>query len=443
MKQKYLLVLAIILSISAWLFTSNFESSQRAVIAITVLAGVLWFTETLPLWITALLIAAFLVIFAGTTPTKAFAPFFDPIIALLLGGLFLGRAAQKHYLDIKIANFFIKYTGTSAKKVLLGVMAATAFVSLWISNTAAAALLLPVGLSIIKINKFKFGSNYSKAMVLGVGYSATIGGIGTLVGTPPNLIAVRGLATTAGISINFFDWTIRALPLVVIMIPLAWFMLITLYKPEIKEIKVPKIKNTNLNKKQKMILAIFLITVVLWLTESLHGIHNSVISILMLVALFGIKLLEGKDVGMIEWDVLILVGGGLVLGEALVANNLHKIIASYLTSSLLGYSQIFLFFILGIFAIVFTAFVANTAAAAILIPVMVPLSTMLGINPVSMAMLIGIVVSFDFIVPVGTPPNAMAYGTGYIKVRDMIKAGLMLSILGALIVTLGAMLWIK
>lgn len=436
------ILVAIILSIAAWTLLPALEPAARAVAAITTLVAILWFTEGLPLWVTALLVPVLLVVVAQISPTKAFAPFFDPVIVLLLGGFVLGRAVQKYGLDVKLVRAFIAITGNGAKSFLLGIVAAAAFLSFWISNTAAAALMMPVGLAAIAANKLEKGSNYAKATVLGIGYGATIGGIGTLIGTPPNLITVRGLAE-AGVTIDFLGWAVRAVPLVFIMIPLAWLSLMLIFRPEVRSIRIPQVGKSGVNRMQKAVLAIFIITAALWLTEPLHRIHNSVVAMLPPIALFGSRMLGKEDIGMLGWDMLILIGGGLAMGSALVTTGLDRVMADSFVVFLSGYPTFLLFFLLSIFTIAFTAFVANTAAAAILIPVMIPLSHMLGISPLSMAMLIGLVVSFDFIVPVGTPPNAIAYGTGYISVKDMIKAGLLLSVIGALVVAAGALLWIK
>ncbi len=439
MKSLYIFT-AIISAIVVFALTINLPLEQRTVVSVTVFAAVLWFTEALPLWVTALAVPALLVIFTPTTPAKAFSPFFDPIIALLLGGFVLGRSIQKHGLANQIAHYLTSLFGKKPNYFLLGLMVTTTFLSFWISNSAAAALMMPIGIAAITASRSKLGSNYSKALVLGIGYAATIGGVGTLIGTPPNLITVRWLDSAGIMQMNFIDWMVRAVPLVVIMIPLTWFVLTWMYKPEVAKVKVPSVE-TRFNKKQAFVTGIFALTVILWLTEPIHGIHNSVVAMLPVVSLYALKLLDKSDVGKIGWDILILVGGGLVLGTAITSSGLDAVIANNLASILTGQNTFILFLGLSIFSIAFTTFVANTAAAAILIPVMIPAAQLLGVNPVAMALLIGIVVSFDFVVPIGTPPNAIAYGTGYIRVKDMVKAGLLLSIVGAFVVSLFALFW--
>lgn len=437
------------MSLVVFVLPVSISQEAKITLAITIFIAVLWFTEALFLWVIALLIPILLVIFTPVAPSKVFAPFFDPIIALLLGGFILARAIEKQGLALKAACLFTNYFGNKGINFFLLIFfIMTAFFSFWLPNTATAALMMPIGIAIIVSNKLKSDSNCAKVIVLGIAYAANIGGIGTPIGTAPNLIAIRWLAEN-GVQMNFIDWMIRAAPLAVVMTFIAWFVLIKMYKPEIKKINVvsdevyglDKQKNSRLNKKQLLVSAIFILTVILWLTEPFHKIHNSIIAIIAVILLYGLKLLEQADLEKIGWAVLILVGGGLVLGNAIHQSGLDAIMANTFANFFGGQSNLLLFFGLAIAAIGLTIFVANTAAAAILIPIMIPMASILNINPIAIALLLGTVVSFDFVVPAGTPPNAIAYGTGYIKVKDMIKAGVLLSMLGAIMVSLFALFW--
>ncbi len=437
----------------------NISQEAKTVLAITVFIAVLWFTEALFLWVTALLIPALLVLFTPATPIKVFAPFFDPIIALLLGGFILARAIEKHGLALKAACFFTNYFGNKRINFFLLIfLLMTAFFSFWLPNTATAALMMPIGLAIIAANKLKLDSNFGKIIALGIAYASNVGGIGTPIGTAPNLIAIRWLADS-GIQVNFIDWMLRGAPLALVMTFIVWFVLIKMYKPEIKKLNVVsaqfysdlsaapgaaqagKQMGSGLNKKQFLVSAVFILTVILWLTEPLHKIHNSIVAIFSLILLYGLKLLDQADLDKIGWGVLILVGGGLVLGGAMHQSGLDAIMANNFAELFAGQSNLLLFFGLSVGAIGLTVFVANTAAAAVLIPIMIPMASILNINPIAIALLLGMVVSFDFVVPAGTPPNAIAYGTGCIKIKDMIKAGLLLSILGAAAISLFALFW--
>lgn len=442
-KQTRVISVVIAFIISAIVFALQLPIGwqEKIVLSITLFAGILWFTEAIPLFVTALLVPFLLIVFAGLSPKPVFTPFFDPIIALLFGGFILARAIQKYGLDKELVQFFVKIFGTNPKMFLLGLMFATALLSMWISNTATAALMIPIGVSMIMAMKLKpFKSNYSKAMILGIGYSATVGGIGSLIGTPPNAIAVKYLADY-GVNMYFLDWVVYAFPLMIVMVFVAWFTLTTIYKPEIKKVKPPKVKKGKMNLKQKTTLFFFILTAFLWITQSYHGVHYSAVAMIPVIGFYSLRLLGMNDLYKIHWDALILVGGGLALGGAIVSSGLDQTIASALGVILLGQAKFVSLLILGLFAVAFTAFVANTAGAAILIPVMIPLASSLGLDIKVIAIFIGIVVSFDFIVPVGTPPNAIAYSSGYIRVKDMVRGGILISVLGVIIASIFAMFW--
>lgn len=441
-KRILSVIIAAAIGLSAYMYPVGLDQPAQAVMAIMLFAGVLWFTEAFPLWVTALIVPPLLVVAAGIEPKQAYCPFFDPIIALLLGGFVLALGIQKTGLDRRIAGLFVRAFGTRPRRYLLGLMAATAFLSFWISNTASTLLMIPIGIAAVTASGLKpLKSEYCKTVMLGIGYSATIGGVGTLIGTPPNLIAVRFLAES-GIAVNFLDWMVHAMPLVAIMVLVAWGVLSFQHKPDIEEVKPPRIDSKRLDRDQKVTIAIFAATAVLWVTEGFHGVHNSVIAMLPIVGLYALNVLGKDDLKGVKWSVLILVGGGLTLGSAIHSTGLDAFIASGLSGLLMGQPEFTTFLIISLFAIAFTAFVANTAGSAILVPIGIPMAGILGIDPMIMAILIGIVVSFDFIVPVGTPPNAIAYGTGYIRVKDMLRSGILISLAGALVVAcFGAFVW--
>jgi sodium-dependent dicarboxylate transporter 2/3/5 len=437
------IAIAVAVALLAYSWPLGLAQPAQAVFAIMLFAGVLWFTEALPLWVTALLVPPLLVLFGGSSPTEAYAPFFDPIIALLLGGFVLAIAVQKHGLDKRMALLFVRAFGTRPGMYLLGLMAATAFLSFWISNTASSLLMIPIGLATVgACGLSRLKSNYCKSVVLGIGYAATIGGTGTLIGTPPNMIAARFLGEN-GLSLTFTDWMLYAVPIVAVMVLIAWALLSVMYRPEIRKVRVPALDaRKKLSRDQKLTVLIAFLTAGLWLTEGLHGVHYSVVAMLPIAGYYLLNVLKKEDLKGVNWSVLILVGGGLALGSGIQAAGLDVVMASVLGGFLAGYGAFVTLFLVAMFAIVFTAFVANTAAAAILIPVVIPMASMLGIPPTTMAVLVGITVSFDFMVPVGTPPNAIAYGTGYIRVKDMLKAGILLSVIGALVAALfGAFIW--
>ena len=441
-KKRWLsIIIGLVLGSLAYMWPLGLTQPEQAVLGIIFFAATLWFTEAIPLWTTALIVPPLLVVLAGLSPSEVYTPFFDPIIALLFGGFILARGLQKHRLDFRIAAFFIRIFGNKPRMFLLGLMVAAAFLSFWISNTASTLLMIPIGLAALTATGLKpLKSRYSKTVVLGIGYAATIGGVGTLIGTPPNLIAVRMLAES-GIHVDFLGWMMYAMPLVVIMIGVAWVVLSLLNKPEIKEVKAPVLKEKKMDRNQKIVLWTFFLTALLWVTETFHGIHNSVIAMIPLAVFYLTNVLDTSDLPKIGWDALILIGGGLSLGVAIHSTGLDLAIAGALGGSIANHMPYVTLALLALFSIAFTAFVANTAGSAILVPIIIPLAPLLGFDPRVLAVLVGIAVSFDFIVPVGTAPNAIAYSTGYIRVKDMIKSGALISIIGGLLVALFSMFW--
>lgn len=232
----------------------------------------------------------------------------------------------------------------------------------------------------------------------------------------------------------------HALPFTIVFLFVAWFLILLVYKPEVKKLHVKK-RKISLNKNQLKTLGIFSITVLLWLTSGLHNVSIALIALIPIVLFYALKMFNRKDFGKFDWDILILVGGGLSLGSAIEASGLNVIIANFMKNIVLGNPLLIILFLISLFCIFMTLFSSNTGTAAFIIPAIIPLSTALGIDTRILVILAGISVSLDFLVPIGTPPNAVAYSTGYIYIKDMIKAGIILAILGAFLLSFFAVLF--
>jgi len=436
---------------------------SREAFTILFLIAFLWFTETVPLSSSALLIPVLAVVFNILSPKTALAPFFHPVVALIIGGLLIGRALQKHQIDKRIALLVLSRTGSGSPVLILVMMYTTAFLSFWISNTASAAIMLPIGLAVLgKIGKKGLKSNYGRAMILGIAYSATIGGIGTLIGTTPNPIAAGMLQELLGIKFYFTDWIPFGMPYVFIFIPIAWKILITVYKPEkeleaelsmIAEHSCEELKKLGpMTFQQKGVVAVFIGTVVLWFTEKMpefvvkvtgfsgHGISSGIVALIGAVALYFLGLLDEGDMKEISWSAVLIIGGGICLGEVLMSTGVSEWLAFQLTS-LKGMPVILLNFLVGALSLIITMFASNTAAASILIPIAIPLAISLGVDPILLTITIAIAASLDFALPVGTPPSTLAYSTGLVKLKEMLKAGLILDLVSLLLLTFG-IVWI-
>ncbi len=439
-KKKWIVMsIALMVALVVYFIPLPLGSQAQTVLAITALAMVLWISEVIPLHATAVILAILLATVGGFSPDKVFAQFFDKVVVLLLGGYMLAVAMSKHKLDEYLARKLLGRFGTSSHMALLGVIVVTAFLSMWMSNSAAAAIALPIAIVLLVKNKMAAGSRFGTAMVLGVAYGATIGGIGTLVGSTPNVLSQKFL-TLNGVTFGFLDWGIRGFPFMIVMVVLCWMILLFLFKPEKKFILVPSHPHP-FTPDQKSVIAIFLFIVFLWVTESVHGIHNSITALLAVVLLYTFQLVDTDDFHKVGWDSLVLIGGGIALGMAIDVSGLDDFFSAPLGSFISHQPFFVVLLTLGIVGVVLTSFLSNTAASAVLIPVITSLSTTLGMNVTNLVVGAAIGVSMDFIFPMGTPPSALAYSSGYVRMKEMILAGVVLSLVGAFTLALMASLW--
>ncbi len=433
------LIIITLISILSYFIPLPISQQASIVFSILILAALLWITETIPLFLTSLVITILIAIFGIFTFKETVIRFADPVLVLIFGGFLIARAMQDVSLDKRIAKQILNKIKNN-KYALLALMFLTAFLSMWISNTASTVIMIPIALGIMHKFKGKM-SNFSKAIVLGIAYSANIGGIGTIIGTPPNAITVSNLLQISNIHVTFLEWIKSAVPVVLLIIPLAWLLLLKLFP--FPSLKIDKPINIGrLTKEQKLFSIVFLLTVLLWLTTSLHGLSSSLIALMSATFLFLIKLLKIEDLNKINYQILILLGGGILLGSAIFSSGLSEFFANNLGSLLKGYPIFVIIAGVATFSIALGALASNTATAAILIPVIIPLAAILSFSPKTLAMVSGMVVSLDFLLPVGTPPNAIAYSTGKISIKDMLKAGIPLTIISILVLSLIArFLW--
>lgn len=414
-----------------------FADANQAVVAATLMAViVLWVTEVIPLYVSALTGSFLLLSLGDFSAEDIFQPYFDPVIVLFLGGFVLAQGMQKYNIDHRIAHEILKRMGDRPLVFVLGLMLVTAFLSMWMSNTASAAIMIPISIIVLRENRlFHEQSRFAKGTVLAVAYAATIGGIGSLVGSPPNAIAAKYLGEN-NISLDFVEWMLTALPFVVLALLFTWLLLFLFNRPEIEKIEFTY-KPARLNRSQKLIFVVFLVTVVGWLTTKFTGLSSSTVALVPVIALFALRLLDESDLARISWPTLLLFGGGLSLGSAVNQVGIDTWLATLVQGWIADIPLLLTLTILVFFGILVTMVASNTASAAVLIPLMLPLSDSLGIDMKSIALLIAIGVSLDFMMPVGTPPSAIAYSTGVVNVREMIKNGFMVNIgTGLLLVTL-------
>ncbi|HCE1486388.1 TPA: DASS family sodium-coupled anion symporter [Vibrio parahaemolyticus] len=416
--------------------TLPFEPQVVTGISILVFVAILWLTEAIHVSITALLIPM-LAVFLGVFNTQtALNNFSNSIIFLFLGGFALAAALHKQKLDQALADKVLLIARGRMSVAVFMLFGVSAGLSMWISNTATAAMMLPLVLGVMTKLNAKKNHNTFLFVLLGIAYSASIGGIATLVGSPPNAIAA------AEVGLNFTEWMKLGLPISLILMPIAILVLYTMTKPDLShkfELDHKPVEWTN----GKMVtLAIFLLTVTLWIfSKPINTMLGGFAKFDTLVAIGAILLLgasravEWKDIEKTtDWGVLILFGGGICLSNVLKATGTSVFLAHSLTGFLEQAGVLLTILSVVAFVVFLTEFASNTASAALLVPVFATIAEALGLSPVILSALIAVAASCAFMLPVATPPNAIVFGTGHIKQKEMMRIGFVLNIacIGAL-----------
>ncbi|MBF4257928.1 SLC13/DASS family transporter [Vibrio anguillarum] len=431
---------------------------QHRLLAIFLLAALLWVLEPVPVFATSILIIALELVMISdkglhlfrSPPaghdigelmkyTDIFSAFSSPIIILFMGGFALAIAASKYELDNNLARVLLKPFGTQPRFIMLGLMLITAVFSMFMSNTATTVMMLALlGPIVASAPKGDLGI---KALVLCIPIAANTGGIATPIGTPPNAIALQYL--TGSNSIDFFSWMMMGLPFVIIQLTLAWFLLQKLFPSSEKQM-VLKLNGTfQKNWRAIVVYITFAATIVLWMTTSLHGMNTYVVSIIPL-AVFTLTGIMGKEeLKQINWDVLWLVAGGIAIGIGLDKTGLASALAHAIDYSSLSPTSVVI--TLSLVCWIMANFMSNTATANLLMPIAAAIGTSMeslasigGIQ--SLLVVVAFSASLGMILPVSTPPNSLAYSTGLIESKDMAKTGLIIGVVGLCIVYAAALL---
>ncbi|MGI3074656.1 SLC13 family permease [Vibrio alginolyticus] len=423
--------------------TLPFEPQVVTGLSILVFVAILWLTEAIHVSITALLIPL-LAVFLGVFNTQtALNNFSNSIIFLFLGGFALAAALHKQKLDQAIADKVLLLARGKMSVAVFMLFGVSAGLSMWISNTATAAMMLPLVLGVMTKLDAKKNHNTFLFVLLGIAYSASIGGIATLVGSPPNAIAA------AEVGLSFTEWMKFGVPISLVLMPIAILVLYTMTKPDLShkfDLDHQPVEWTN----GKMItLAIFLLTVTLWIfSKPINAMLGGFAKFDTLVAIGAILLLgasravEWKDIEKTtDWGVLILFGGGICLSNVLKATGTSVFLAHSLSGFLEQAGILLTILAVVAFVVFLTEFASNTASAALLVPVFATIAEALGMSPVILSALIAVAASCAFMLPVATPPNAIVFGTGHIKQKEMMRIGLVLNIACIAALTLFAWLF--
>lgn len=461
--------LAIMMLVDAQSISPN----ATKVLALAAWMIIWWITEAAPIPITALLPIIYFPFSGVMKISEAAAPYGNQIIFLFMGGFLIALALEKHRLHERIALNLIRMTGTSGNGIIIGFTIATGFLSMWISNTATAMMMLPIGVSVVNLLKSTSNEkeeltvgerNFAIALMLLIAYAANIGGVATIIGTPPNVVLAGLMDQFYQQKLNFGKWMLVGFPLAVTLLVFAYVIVVVILFPN----KIKKIQGSNemiqqrlrelgrIRKEEMTVIAIFSVTCLLWIfqqplnilleSEMLNDTNVAMLGgVLMFIIPYDLKnpkfLLEWDDTKKMAWGILILFGGGLCLAKGLSDAQIIQLVGAKIAEQ----SSSMFWLLIGLVAasIFITELMSNVALVQIFIPVVFGIATTTGINPLVLAMPVTIGASMAFMFPVATPPNAIVFSSGYLKVKDMMKAGIFLNIISIFIIYLTSLTLIK
>lgn len=462
----------------------EFSQSGRTTLGMMVWMAAWWLTEAVDIEVTALLpIVAFPLL--GIAPlNKVLPPYAADVIFLFMGGFIIGLAIERWGLDRRIAFFVLRLVGARPGAIVGGFMAVTAFLSMWVSNTACAAMMVPIALSVIDlvlVSRTGKGlkesggipqdripeRNFATGLLLCVAYAASIGGIATIIGSPPNGIAVRYIQQTFHKEVSFFDWLLVGGPFTLVFLPIAWLMVTrVLFRADLGEIAGGRKhfedeyrKLGPLTRGEKTVLAVFSATAMLWIfspllkplvvagMKPLAGLSDAGIAMLAAMALFLLPVDRAKGVRAMDWDtavklpwgVLMLFGGGLTLAASIEANGVSEFIGNS-SRGFAGLHPLLLLLAITAMTVFLSELTSNTAQVATMVPVLSAMAPVLGMNPYVLIIACTLGASSAYMMPVGTPPNAIVFGTGLVRMPQMMKAGVWLNLAGILVIV--ALSWL-
>ena len=441
---------------------SGLNEPSKAVLASTLWIAIWWITEALPIAVTALLPIVLFPFTGGMDLSTTSAAYGHKFIFLIMGGFIIAIAIEKWNLHKRIALNIIHFIGTDIQKIILGFMVATAFLSMWISNTATSVMMLPIGIVIIKQLSEHHNSdknenlNFGKALMLSIAYSASIGGIATLIGTPPNMVMTGIVAQTYDYEISFLEWFIFGFPVMILLLFLCWIYL-TRWAFSFKQKKFPggrkeisRLRNElgKISYEQKVVAVVFALAGICWISRSFilqkifPAVDDTIIAIVFALMLFILnsknkaeKILRWEEAVKMPWGILLLYGGGMALAKAFESSGLAIWIGNQLNA--LGSYDLIVLLILLVAAINFlTEVTSNLATTAMLLPVLAPIALEFDLHPFVLMAATAIAASCAFMLPVATPPNAVVFGSGYLRIPDMVRKGFLLNLISVITIVL-------
>lgn len=443
---------------------SVFTHQISAIIGLGAWMLIWWVTEPIPIPMTSLLPLVILPALGLASMKEAAQPYGDPVIYLFMGGFILALALEKYHLHERIALNLIRRTGTSGNGIILGFSLATALISMWISNTATAIMMLPIASSVttllardLKMEQDDRFRKFATGLMLAIAYAASIGGIATIIGTPPNVVMVGHVKRIYHTDVNFADWMIIGVPLMILILASCYFIITrVLYRSQLHHIEgsseliAERLEKLGpLGKGERRVLLVFAATCFLWIfKQPLNGmfgkdiLDDTIVAITGSLMLFlmpagGEKktgLLEWSDMKNMQWGILLLFGGGMALAEGMENSGLVEQIGSYFKGREI--SAELLIFTLTLVSMVLTELMSNVALVTIFVPVVFGIAEGAGLNPVYLALPVTFAASCAFMMPISTPPNAILFASGHIRMKDMIRTGLLLNVFSLVIIYL-------
>jgi len=433
----------------------SFEA--HAIFCSAIWIAIWWISEAIPIPVTSLLPLVLFPLSGGLDLKSTASAYGDEIIFFYMAGFFIALAMQKWGLHKRIALNIINLIGSKKKEIILGFMISTAFLSMWISNTSTSIMMLTIGIALTSQlslkNTLKQENNFGKALMLGIAYSASIGGFSTLYGTPPNMILKSNVEQYYNTTIEFNNWFLMAFPLSLTLLTLCWYYLVyhafnlgldsEISKKEIKS----QINNLGIIKyEEKLILIIFLVFVFgLIFKQKIQqyfiSIDDTIIAIIVSIFLFIIpdknknqKLMEWNDAMKLPWGIILLFGAGLSLALAIQISGLAGWIGQQ-AYSLKDYNSFSILFLIVLAVNFLTEITSNLATVSMLLPILASVGSSLGIHPFVLMISATVAASCAFMLPVATPPNAIVFGSGYLKIKDMVKTGLFMNVISIILIS--------
>jgi len=446
----------------------------RRMLAVAAIMATWWVTEAAPLAVTSLLPLALLPPFGITNAAGAAAPYANHLVYLFLGGFMIAQAMQRWNLHRRIALRTVMAMGSSPPRLVLGFMVASAFLSMWVSNTATTAMMMPIGVAVIaEISRAVHGAKrpapgefpFAVCLMLGCAYGASIGGFSTLIGTPPNVFLAGFLSEQLDIEITFVRWLAFAMPLTVLLLPLTWLWLTRVAFPiRIKDIpggrepvRAAYQALGPLSTPEKRLSILFGGTALAWMFRPVWTgflptgglITDSTIAMAATVLAFlvpagngsGDRILNWEWGVKIPWDVLILIGGGFSLANGLEVSGLSQFLGDRLAGASALPLPLFVIMVV-VFIILLTELASNLASTAMMVPILAAVATGAGIPPLMLLLPVTVAASCAFMLPAATPPNAIVFGTGHFTIPQMVRAGVGVNIIGAVLTCLFAVFWV-